>query len=470
MPETTRVLTVVGDPNRIGAWSGIPYFFLRAAKEQGFLSAGLSLQPENLRRRRLFWNLARVLRGSRPGGFQYTEAFLRRLFAQARSRDDEEIEIISHFPLLPPRPWRRGWRVSYYIDATLRQNFIDYGLARRTGRKAREDALRRELEHYQAAERIVCMSRWAARSVVEDYGIPSSKVHVILPGANLRDCDVTAPAEPPPLDPLRLGFIGKDWRRKGLPFLLQVAEELARRKIGVRVVALGPPAADLPSHPLLEPAGFVDKEHDVPRFVRLVRSFHFGCLFASAEACGIANLECLRLGVPVLASRVGGVRSPICCNPSFATALPILTFASASPALPPSSPGVARSGISSRSGRVRGVSPHDLAKPIPARSVALHRAPARSADELRRAGPAGARGHAGALLHRRLRRYRLASSPRPRVAGAHETKAGRPPVGASAAARDTFPQGATGSPRVIRGPGAAPVPAPATLPQRLDRA
>jgi glycosyltransferase involved in cell wall biosynthesis len=307
MPETTRVLTVVGDPNRIGAWSGIPYFFLRAAKEQGFLSACLSLQPENLRRRRLFWNLARVLRGSRPGGFQYTEAFLRRLFAQARSRDDEEIEIISHFPLLPPRPWRRGWRVSYYIDATLRQNFIDYGLARRTGRKAREDALRRELEHYQAAERIVCMSRWAARSVVEDYGIPSSKVHVILPGANLRDCDVTAPAEPPPLDPLRLGFIGKDWRRKGLPFLLQVAEELARRKIGVRVVALGPPAADLPSHPLLEPAGFVDKEHDVPRFVRLVRSFHFGCLFASAEACGIANLECLRLGVPVLASRVGGI-------------------------------------------------------------------------------------------------------------------------------------------------------------------
>jgi glycosyltransferase involved in cell wall biosynthesis len=41
--------------------------------------------------------------------------------------------------------------------------------------------------------------------------------------------------------------------------------------------------------------------------VRLVRSFHFGCLFASAEACGIANLECLRLGVPVLASRVGGI-------------------------------------------------------------------------------------------------------------------------------------------------------------------
>ena len=38
-----------------------------------------------------------------------------------------------------------------------------------------------------------------------------------------------------------------------------------------------------------------------------MRSFHFGCLFSSAEAYGIANLECLRLGVPVLASRVGGI-------------------------------------------------------------------------------------------------------------------------------------------------------------------
>ena len=41
--------------------------------------------------------------------------------------------------------------------------------------------------------------------------------------------------------------------------------------------------------------------------MQLVRSFHFGCLFSSAEAYGIANLECLRLGVPVLASRVGGI-------------------------------------------------------------------------------------------------------------------------------------------------------------------
>jgi glycosyltransferase involved in cell wall biosynthesis len=309
MPETTRVLTVVGDPNRIGAWSGTPYFFLKAGREQGFLSAGLPLRPEALHARRLVWNLARLACGRRSGGFQYTEAFLRRLFAQVRLPDDR-VEIISHFPLLPPGPWPHGWRVSYYIDATLHQNFIDYGLGARVSPAVRENALRREREHYHAAERIVCMSRWAARSVVERYEVPSSKVHVIHPGANLDERGLAPPsgdAEPPPFAPLRLGFIGKDWRRKGLPFLLRVAEELASRGIEVRVVALGPPAADLPAHPLLERAGFVDKHREARRFVRLVCSFHFGCLFSSAEAYGIANLECLRLGVPVLASRVGGI-------------------------------------------------------------------------------------------------------------------------------------------------------------------
>ena len=309
MSETRRVLTVIGDSNRIGTWSGIPYFFLQAGREQGFLSAGLPLRPEALRRRRLIWHLARVVHGTRPGGFQYTEDFLRPLFAQARLGEDEEVEIISHFPLLPPRPWPAGWRVSYYIDATLQQNFVDYGLADRIGRRVREDALRRELEHYHAAERVVCMSRWAAGSVVEHYGIASAKVHVILPGANLDDRDL-APATAhaaPLLIPLRLGFIGKDCSRKGLPFLLQVAEELERRRHKVRVLALGPRAEDLPSHPLLQSAGFVDKRHELRRFLELVRSFHFGCLFSSAEAYGIANLECLRLGVPVLASRVGGI-------------------------------------------------------------------------------------------------------------------------------------------------------------------
>nr|WP_255611409.1 glycosyltransferase [Synechocystis sp. PCC 7339] len=101
--------------------------------------------------------------------------------------------------------------------------------------------------------------------------------------------------------------MGKDWQRKGLPLLIQVAEELHQRGYPVQVPVIGPPSADLPPHPLLQPIGFLNKNTDLEKFVKTVRSFHFGCLFSQAEAFGISNRECLRLGVPVLSLRVGGI-------------------------------------------------------------------------------------------------------------------------------------------------------------------
>jgi glycosyltransferase involved in cell wall biosynthesis len=42
-----------------------------------------------------------------------------------------------------------------------------------------------------------------------------------------------------------------------------------------------------------------------------LRSWHFGTLFSDAEAFGISNRECLRLGVPVLTHAVGGIASTL---------------------------------------------------------------------------------------------------------------------------------------------------------------
>ena len=116
-----------------------------------------------------------------------------------------------------------------------------------------------------------------------------------------------ATTAPERLRPLRLGFVGKDWQRKGLPFLLEVARILTRRRVSVEVVAIGPAARSLPSATSLQSMGFVDKRSEMGRFIELIRSFHFGCLFSVADASPIANLECLRLGVPVLTRRVGGI-------------------------------------------------------------------------------------------------------------------------------------------------------------------
>ena len=331
MGRRSRYLTVVGDPNDINTWSNIPYFFLRAGQRHGFLDGGVPLEPERLRVHRWAWNLWTLLRTGAYGGFQYSSYFLDRLWAQVET-DPATDEFISHFPLLPSEPAERGYRVSYYIDATLKQNFEDYGVGANVSPPVQERALAQERRNYHHADHVVGMSAWTARSVVEDYDISEDKVHVVPGGANLREDelpDTVESAAPPDLQPLRLGFIGKNWKRKDLPFLLDVADALEQRGIDVEVWAVGPEPSALPDHPALRPQGFIDKASDLEQFVTVVRSVHFGCLFSSIEAFGISNVECLRLGVPVLASDVGGIPDtvPDGCGVLFAPEAPAGTVA-----------------------------------------------------------------------------------------------------------------------------------------------
>jgi glycosyltransferase involved in cell wall biosynthesis len=302
--ERERALVAYGDTNRVGTFSGIPYFFLQAGRRIGLFRTGVTLRPERFRLRRMMWNALRPLTLDRPGGFMYSGAHLQALWADRRAPRGIG-EYVSHIQSLPPREVVRE-PVSYYIDATMSQYFEEYG--RQLGRRIKGEALAREKEAYQAARFVVCMSRWCADDVEASYGISPEKVRVILPGANIDEASVPAPtAWDGSLVPLRLGFIGIDWERKGGPVLLDVATRLQKMGHPVEVVVIGHDASKLPPHPALRAMGFIDKARELPRFVELVRSFHFGCLLSHAEALGISTLECLRLGVPVIGTSVGGI-------------------------------------------------------------------------------------------------------------------------------------------------------------------
>jgi glycosyltransferase involved in cell wall biosynthesis len=304
-----RILTCIGDATSVDTWSNTPFFFLEAGKSAGFLDDGWRLDTSALRYHRLAWNAARTMQRLEMGGFQYGPSFLRRLMAQVEPVDPSA-EVISHFPLFPPI--ESGLRrTSYYIDATLTQNFYDYGFAGRggVGKAMVADAIARERDQYEAAERIICMSAWAARSVVEHYRIPPGKVHVVAPGANLH-LDRGASFDPSlagPLTPVRLGFLGKDWKRKNLPFVLEIADILHARRVPVEISAAGFDPHIGPRHHLMKAVGFIDKHHGMQKLMRFISSCHFTCLFSNAEAFGISNRESLQVGVPVLAREVGGI-------------------------------------------------------------------------------------------------------------------------------------------------------------------
>ena len=302
--DCDRALVAYGDTNSGATFSGIPYFFLQAGRRIGLFRAGVTLRPERFRRRRMLWNASRPLTLDRPRGFMYSRSHLQALWAE-RSAPSGIGEYVSHFQPLPPREMVRE-PVSYYIDATMNQYFEEY--ERQLGKRIKDEALAREKEAYLAARYVVCMSRWCAEDVKASYGISPEKVRVILPGANIDEASV-----PPPtswdgnLSPLRLGFIGIDWERKGGPVLLDVATRLQKMGHPVEVIVIGHEASQLPRHPAVRAVGFIDKARDLPAFVELVRSFHFGCLLSHAEALGISTLECLRLGVPVIGTDVGGI-------------------------------------------------------------------------------------------------------------------------------------------------------------------
>jgi glycosyltransferase involved in cell wall biosynthesis len=312
-----RHLLCCGDATDPATASNTPYFLLQAGLKQGLLQAGLALHPQQLRRQGRLWNLKQALTTSKAGGFQYSRTFTRALLAQASLAADQPLALLSHFPLLPCHPWPSAWRVDFYIDATSQQVFADYGSGERLAPAYRQQVLERERQAYRQAGAVICMCQWAADSVINDYRIDPTKVHVVPGGANLDEAQLAqlpfAPLPPPPSagQPLRLGFLGKEWQRKGGPFLLEQVDALQQRGIPTVIRAIGPDPAQLPAHPALQPLGFIDKKGNTARLVAELRSWHFGTLFSAAEASPRSNLECLRLGVPVLAHAVGGIPSTL---------------------------------------------------------------------------------------------------------------------------------------------------------------
>jgi glycosyltransferase involved in cell wall biosynthesis len=205
----------------------------------------------------------------------------------------------------------RGGQLAYYIDATFASFCTPGGLAENLPARVRATALTIERENYAASERIVTMARWAADSVIRDCGVPPAKVTTILPGANLdlpADYNFPLSAGQAGRDrPLVLGFVGKDWKRKGLPFLTKVRAELERMGMPAVIRCAGHCPPELRRIQGLEYAGFIDKAIEPSRFVEFLAGCDVGCLFSEREPLGISTLEFLRAGVPVAGFTAEGV-------------------------------------------------------------------------------------------------------------------------------------------------------------------
>jgi glycosyltransferase involved in cell wall biosynthesis len=153
------------------------------------------------------------------------------------------------------------------------------------------------------------MSRATERNLIEVYGVAPERIAMVVPGANLDDAAVPAPSTHKGWvgEQFTLGFVGLYPQRKGLDRLAAAMRILRDRgrPICLKVIGRCPPEiAQMDGVSFL---GTISKASETARFVDVLRSVDLGCQLSRAELTGIAMMEFLRLGVPIMATATAGM-------------------------------------------------------------------------------------------------------------------------------------------------------------------
>jgi glycosyltransferase involved in cell wall biosynthesis len=161
---------------------------------------------------------------------------------------------------------------------------------------------------------IICTSKWAADSVVNQYNFPADRVHVLPRGANIDavpDREVVLGKRK--TDVCRLIFVGKDHQRKGFDIAYRTMEYIRSKNIAVKLLAVGccPPAQF--SDQDVEIMGYIDKNtlEGMALFDKLMLNSDFFLQPTRAECMGIVFCESAAYGLPVITTDTGGVREVV---------------------------------------------------------------------------------------------------------------------------------------------------------------
>ena len=150
---------------------------------------------------------------------------------------------------------------------------------------------------FARASGFVAWSTWAKASFIEDYGCRDEDVVVIPPGIDLVRFSAGDRSNAVP----RILFIGGDFYRKGGDLLLNVFRSRLRGRAELLVVT----RTDLPN----EPGVTIHRNVQVnsPTLRNLYATSDIFVLPTRADCYSLVCMEALAAGMPVVATRVGGI-------------------------------------------------------------------------------------------------------------------------------------------------------------------
>ncbi len=144
---------------------------------------------------------------------------------------------------------------------------------------------------------LVAWSNWTKQSFVEDYGCKEQDVAVIPPGIDLKEFSIGDRNHELP----RILFVGGDFERKGGDLLLDVF----RRRLRGRAELILVTRADVKNEPGI--TVHRDVSANSPKLHELYRTSDMFVLPTRADCYSLVCMEALAAGLPIVATRVGGI-------------------------------------------------------------------------------------------------------------------------------------------------------------------
>lgn len=286
-------LCIQGNAANESEWSGTAYYCGKALETTTEVQY-FDVKPSASKAKKIAWRMGQALKGKSIYGFQYSNKELQQLNAQIAAQYTEGI-LISFNQLLPFNAHYQ--KLVYYIDCTLLELFKSSSYKVQLSESRKKELLQIESKNYQNADAVFIMGSWLKDSLINDYKVNPNKIKHILPGANVLQSQWL---EKPKGYCLNIGFVAKDYKRKGLYYLLAVAKQLIEKGIVVKLILVGECPEDIAALPYVDYLGYINKKQQIQQWNDFLSRCHFGALFSEEEALGISVLEFLAAGIPVM--------------------------------------------------------------------------------------------------------------------------------------------------------------------------